>query len=669
VNIDRAISLAFSGRNSISIIDKLRQRKLVQWAVAYLAGGWLLLQVITLVGNEFNWPSVVGRTAIVIVGVGFLAALVLAWYHGEQGRQRASSMELLLLAGVLLIAGTAVFAVTRNTGDVSAALTPDDNVDSKSVAVLPLKTITNDDESRAFAGGVHDEILTQLARIGALRVTSRTSVQQYAETDKSMRQIARELGVATVLEGSVQRAGDRVRVQAQLIDADTDAHLWAHTYTGNFSQIFEFQSDIAQQIATALAAQLSTAERSLLTRVPTASTDAWDAYVTGRAHLLRPEVTEANLQGAQRYFERALEFDSAFAEAHAQLSFTHGRMLWWGYDTSEARRQLMWQQARVALRLQPDIPESHIAMAYAHYYGSRAYAEALRELRAALEISPGSSDIVLAMGFIQRRQGDWQASIDNMTLALRADPRNTYGMRDLGDALIFMNRFDEGIRVYNHALAIAPDNYTVARQKGWAYLRYQGELDTLRAVVNAFRHLDATASSESPVYDRYTLALLDRDFDAALAAAREGPEVYVAQTHITPRALMLGLATLWSGRPASAALDSARVLLQRELKERPNDVRVHMGLAQVFAGLGQKDAAIRHINAAVRQPEVTRDALLGAYGRPIARVYAMLGDAENAVRYARPLMQPPVFLTAHEIRLDPGWDRVRDDPRVRALLQ
>jgi TolB-like protein len=420
-----------------SLLARLKRRKLFQWAFAYAGGAWLILQLLSLLTQPFAWPDLIMRAAVVLLAVGFVAVLVLAWFHGEKGEQRASGMELSMLAALLIVAATGVLLVSRGTGAaaappvVAAALRQDAPGDRRSIAVLPFASLSADPENAYFASAIHDELLTQLSKLGDLRVISRTSVMQYAGSTKPIGQIAGELGVGVVLEGSVQRAGNRVRVQAQLIDAATDEHLWANSYDRDLADVFAIQRDIAQQIATALQARLTAGERATLAQAPTQNLEAYDFYLQARDYHLRGDVTQENLETAERLYERAVALDPAFALAHAWLSRAHGQLRWWQFDRSDARREQQRAAAERAVELQPGLPEARLAMGLYHYWGHRDYERALVELRTASRSAPGHAQLHHIIGAILRRQGKFAEGVREMEQALLLDPRNGQSYRQV----------------------------------------------------------------------------------------------------------------------------------------------------------------------------------------------------------------------------------------------
>jgi TolB-like protein/Flp pilus assembly protein TadD len=662
-------------REPSSLLARLKRRKLFQWGLAYLAGAWVLLEVLSQVGEHFAWPNMVLRLLTVALALGFLPALVLAWYHGEQGRQRVTGPELMILTVLLLTAGGVLWLVGRPGGaavlpTVAAATRQDAIGDRRSIAVLPFASLSADPENSYFAGGIHDELLTLLSKLGDLRVISRTSVMQYAGTTKAIGQIAGELGVGVVLEGSVQRVGNRVRVQAQLIDAATDEHLWAERYDRDLTDVFAIQSDIAQQIATALQARLTASDRAALAQAPTQNAEAYDFYLQARAYHLRPSITQEDLHTAQRMYERAVALDPGFALAHAWLSRAHGQIRWWGFDRSEARRGQQRAAAERAVILQSGLPEARHAMGMYHYWGHRDYERALIDLRAALLSAPGNADLHYTIGAILRRQGKFGDGVREMEQALLLDPRNAQLATDLADMYYLLRRYPEADRLLTRTLELWPDSYEAAGGKGQLHVSWSGSVDTLQAA--AHRSSEEGSGLRSASLDRFLAARLARDHVAALRAAEGAPEMIRLQVSIRPRALLVGWVRQAQGDPAGArsAFTSAHATLAAALGKEPEDERLHIAQAYALAGLGRRAEAAAAIHRADSLMPRGRDAYASVYyAEQYAAIRAQAGDADGAIADLKSLLAGPSYLSAHNLRLDPIWDPIREDPRFQALLR
>ena len=536
------------------------------------------------------------------------------------------------------------------------------------IAVLPFQNLSAEGPYAYFAGGLHDELLTQLAKVAALRVISRTSVMGYQGTSKPLKAIATELGVGSVVEGSVQVVDGRLRVNVQLIDAATDEHLWAERYDRTLEDAFAIQSEVAQQIVTAVGAALTGAEQGRLTAAPTSNAEAYRLYLRGREYQARPGDLRQNLEPAQQLFERALGLDPKFALAHAALSQVHGLMYWWRYDPSAARAGRQREEAEAALRLAPELPQAHIAMGLAHFFGRRDFRKALDEYTIALRGLPNDAYLWGRIGSVHRRLGNWNASLAAYEKAAQLDPRDaSLFYQGIGLTNASLHRYPDALRGYDRALSLAPDLHEADFSRGLAYLAWQAQLDTLRAVVN--RH-----PRDESVYYRALLLLWERNGDGLLQLIQsERVDVFgEGLNSFEPSALWAAWAHQLRGdQPrARAAFDSARVRLDSALAgELRDDLRVHAARGLALAGLGRRDEALREARWLQRSVVYREDATGGpnlAWDR--ARILAQAGDAEAALDEIGRLLGGPSYFSVPLLRLDPIWDPIRDHPRYKALL-
>ena len=541
------------------------------------------------------------------------------------------------------------------------------------IAVLPFQNLSAQGPHAYFAGGLHDELLTQLSKVAALKVISRTSVMGYESTKTPLRQIASELGVGSVVEGSVQIEGSRLRVNVQLIDAATDAPVWAERYDRTLDDAFAIQSDVAQQIVAAVGAALSDAEQQRLAAVPTANAEAYRLYLQGREYLIRPGFLRRNEEIAQQLFETALARDPGFALAHAALSEVHGRMFWFRYDPSPARAARQRAEAEAALRLAPELPQAHVAMGLAHFWGRRDYRRALEEFRVALKGLPNDARVWQLIGTVHRRLGNWDEVLAAFEKATQLNPRDAQLFFGFGGYTYqLMHRYADAVRAYNRALSIAPDLYDAALAKGWTYVRWQGQLDTLRAALSQV----PTAAELGPRGTRAALYVQllhwERNADSLLQVLTMArAPVFEGQDFLLPSSLYAAWAhRLHGDRPAArAAFDSARVLLDSVLRELPDDWRVHAARGLALAGLGRRDETLQETRWLQQSVVYREDALQGPQvAEDRARILAQAGEVEAALDEIERLLAGPSWLSVHTLRLDPLWDPIRDHPRVKALL-
>jgi serine/threonine-protein kinase len=475
-----------------SVFQRLRQRKIVEWAIAYVAGAWLLLELLGFVAENFAWPTGIVRGATVFLGIGFLVTLVLAWYHGEKGQQRVTGPELLIVAGLLLVAGAAAAYVSRDASpeESESGATPTHVIDPRSIAILPFANRSAGGENAAFfAEGMHDDILTTLARIGSLKVISRTSAMKYRATEKSIPEIAGELGVATVLEGGVQRAGDRVRLNVQLIDAETDRHIWAETYDEELTtaNIFSIHSDIARKIATALEAKLAPDVAERIEVQPTESLEAYDLYTRGR-YLANRSLTRGDAERAAELYRQAIAADPAYAPAYAGLAGTY--LLLWGQGFLAADEALLRARAAVerALELDEALAEAHAALGSV-LVGELRFEDAEREFERALKLNHGSADVHLQYGQLLLELARNAEAVRQARQAVELDPLSIANRLFLAASLMFARDNDASITESLRILELEPENsvahyvlalgFTLAdrHEEGLAAIRRSIELD------------------------------------------------------------------------------------------------------------------------------------------------------------------------------------------------
>ena len=670
---------------------RLKQRKIVQWAVAYLAGAWALLQVLDLAADSYDWPSVIMRVAFAMIALGFVVTLVLAWYHGERGEQKVTSIELLILAAVLAVGGgllwryaqvtTATMPAASTTASTPAVPARGD-VSEKSIAVLPFENLSQDKANGYFADGIQDQILTSLAKIGELKVISRTSTKTYGSRPDNVSRIAQELGVANILEGSVQRAGDRVRINVQLIRADSDNHLWAETYDRTLNDVFAVQSEVAKKIATSLRATLTGAEQQALATRPTSNTEAYVEWLKARALDESSSSDRANIDRIRAIYRRVVKLDPDFAQAWAELVRLDVFRYWEGYDDGGSGLIAARQALDRANALAPDLPQVAIARGWYLYYGERKFKQALSAFRSAQRNMPNSDQAWFGAALVERRMGQWQASIADMERASELNPRSIEVLTALAETRIATRDCQHASSAIGIGMVLKPDSPYLQDMQAICLWNTESDLDKVA------QQLAAQSVSVTNLGARANTALYQRHYDQAsglfrraIAALGDDRSPNNYKDYISDRA-MFALALALSEQRAGR-LEASRLAYQ-SVKDAAEDALAASGkninlraannavLGMAAAGMGQAALARQHGQRAADLIPASADAVDGlAWQRYLARIYALSGDADRALPLIAHLLTVNTTdpLTVTLLKLDPVWDPVRKDRRFQALLK
>lgn len=652
------------------LLRRIGERSLVQWAFAYLAGAWAFLEAAGFAEGAFQWPLAFSRALVVAAVVGLPVTVVVAWYHGEKGAQRVTGTELVLI-GLLLASGGAALAIVgpEEDGGRPAHQAARTLEELPSIAVLPFANLSGTEEAEPFAIGIHDDVLTQLSKISGLRVISRTSVLGFRDSGLSVPEIARELGVGAILEGGVQRVQDRIRMNAQLIDAETDSHLWAERYDTAYTveNVFAIQSAIASAIADALEAVLTPAEQATLGDVPTDDQNAYERYLSGIERLARPGWTATDLALAEQDFEEAAEADPGFGLAWAHLSVVHFLTFRVSYDTSAERLELIRETAERALAVQPGLPEGHLALS--HYHGLRREMDrALAELATASRGLPNDPWVPVGRAMIRQRQGTWTRAAEQLELAIRLDPRNPEFRFLLGDTYAKVHRWDEATREFDRTLSLAPGMIQARFQKTLIPLYRDGDPGPMLDAIEAITPEEGLGGHVA--FFSWWGRFLTRDFqrsEAALASLGSDPYGWPVPY---PPGVLRGLSRWFAGRAESAqtVVRGELPVLEEEVRQRPNDPSPHRALAMAYAVLGRADEAVREGQRATELLPISRDAYDGPMvALDLARVLTMAGRVEEAIDQLEVVLSVPGDYAPGILAVDPVWDALRSDPRFQAL--
>src|SRR6266576_3897856 len=458
--------------------EELQRRKVYRVAAAYIIAAGFIIQIGSAVFPAWELPNWTFRSLVLLLLIGFPIALILAWAFDvtPQGIRatKTTATEMHLGRNVIILIATGVI-VSVAAGFFLLPRASARKID-KSIAVLPFQNLSDEKENAYFADGMQDDILTNLSKIGDLKVISRMSVMSYrGDAVRNAREIGKALGVATLLEGSVRRVGNRVRVNVQLINANNDEHIWAEDYDRDLTDVFAIQTDLAQKIASALQAKLSPTEKARLDNRPTQNPDAYLLFVQAHEYANRMDMFNDTSLKAVPLFEQAIKLDPTFALAFASLSMAES-WVYHSFDPLPARREKARTAAKEALRLQPDLPEAHLALGFSYYYGDRDYERALAEFEVAKRDLPNEAQAYMAIGAIQRRQGKWAESTANLEKAVELDPKNSSFLVNLGYNYMATRNFDAADKIFDRGIEAAPESFGSGALKSELAIRWKGDL-------------------------------------------------------------------------------------------------------------------------------------------------------------------------------------------------
>ncbi len=670
-----------------SFFAELQRRHVYKVGAMYAVAGWLLVQVITQVFPIFHIAESIQRGLVVMVVAGFPVALILAWLFDvtPQGIVRTDSLQVsaeapaaqrerrsmdrklnYVLASLLLIAmGYVVLDHTLLRRAVGAQAA--DAAQDKSIAVLPFENLSDDKSNGYFAEGIQDEILTRLAKIGALKVISRTSTQHFASSPDNLPEIATKLGVSAILEGSVQRAGETVHVNVQLIRAATDEHLWAESYNRKLDDIFAVQGEIAQAVADTLSAKLTGAEKQQLAQKPTSNPQAYEAYLRGLVHEGRLNQSQVDFQDWASAYEDAVRLDPDFAVAWARLSRAYTEW-YFEIDTTPQRLQLAKAALDQALRLAPDAAETWDALGLYRYWGLGDYDAAFAAYSEALKRKPSSSGVLSAMGNVRRRQGHWEEALAFQQRAAALDPLNSLIQFNLALTYRALRRFDDAQRAVASGLAASPNDLALLGERIYTE-QARGDLHAAHAYAE---QLPLSAPDAEALSNRFTQWMYERDYDRVVS---EIGQVLQHRAQFDPDSqgqllFFLGAAEILEGKRAEGRkhLLEARRIAEAQRAAGNTNPFAAIGLALVSAYLDDPAAAERY--AQLADDGLAKDAFsLPQALMPHAIVKLLAGDKPGAIALLEKAQSAPMVAGAFPgiLRVSPQFDALRGDPAFEKL--
>jgi TolB-like protein/Flp pilus assembly protein TadD len=656
--------------------EEVQRRKVYRVAAAYVIAAGFIIQIGSAVFPAWELPNWSFRLVVVLLLIGFPIALILAWAYDitpqgikatpeaptTTGTHRRRNLALLGATGIIVSAAAGFFLLPPAVAHKV----------EKSIAVLPFDNLSQEKENAFFADGMQDDILTNLSKIGDLKVISRTSVMGYRGKTQNVRDIGKALGVSAILEGSVRREGNRVRVNVQLINATNDEHIWANNYDRDLTDVFAIQTDLAHEIADALQAKLSPSEKTLLERKPTENPQAYLVFMQAHEILKRPDKFRTDVLKGVELLEEATRLDPNFATAFAQLGSIQS-WIYHSYDPTLARRDKAKAATDTALRLQPDCPDGHVALGFFYYYcdsDDQHYERALKELAVAQNSLPNDSEVYMIIGSIERRQGKWADSTQHLEKAVALDPKNAWTIQNLAYNYIATRDYEHAEKVLDRGIEVAPESFALRGSKAKIAIDGRGDIDV---VAKMLATVPPGFDPEGLItFARINVFMLQRRFQDAINVVQTVPNelIHTDGTAPVPKSLLEGNAYLGmkDEAKAKAAYEKALPEIEQLVREVPDDPSRHAMLGGILAFLGRKDEAIREGKRAVELKPESKDAFDGPmYVIALAQIYAWTGEKDQALQLIQHSLDSPNGLTIAALKLDPVWDPLRGDARFQEL--
>ena len=661
----------------MSLIEELKRRKVFRVAASYAVVAFIIFQLVEILFPIFNFPQWTQQFVVIIILLGFPIALIFSWVFDKtpegfiktdavkskekKKNEKATASKPFYLdsKNLYLLLGLVIAFLLGSYGSGSFQ----SSVDDKSIAVLPFDNYSTAPEDQFFSDGITEVIIANLAKVKDLKVISRTSVMEYKNTTKKIKDIAKELGVAHILEGSIQRANGRVRVVGQLIDTKTDEHIWAETYDKDETDIFELQSEVAIEIAEAMKSELTVDEKARINEKLTDSNIAYEYYLKGNM-IENSGHSKENLFAAISEYERSIALDPDFAEAHAQLGKMHAHIKWYRHDLSDRRMELSKKSIDRAMELKPSNATVRIGRGTYYYHGFRDYGKALADYSLAKELEPGNISALYRIGLIYRRLGDLEKAIENITDASNLDPRSTLMINQLAGSYVSIRNYDEAIK-------LAKKSYEINNS-------YNGVVNNLiRAEYfrsgNASKALNDSKKFSSELNIRVLdfNRILKNDEVLLSLLTKSNKKSYGNILEFFPHDYFLGLAYYYKGNKklASESFIKSIEYLNDQIILYPDDARFYTSIGIAYARLGDKQKAIEFGLKGVEVLPINKDAFFGPnHEKGLARIYSIVNEKIKALEMIEYLSSIPNGLHYGELLSDPDFDLIRDEIRFQNIL-
>lgn len=583
---------------------------------------------------------------------------------------KPSSRKLFLTAAILA-AVLITFGIYWLSRAKTSTSIPTTSTKRKMIAVLPFENL-GAAEDKYFATGMTDEITSRLSTVSDLGVISRTSAMQYEKTNKSLKKIGQELGVDYVLEGSIRWSrsaeNSKVRVTPQLVRVSDDTQVWSSIYDRVINDVFQVQTEIAQNVITQLGITLLKNQQATLTEEPTQNVEAYEAYLRGLQNVQTTSYDESMYLSGIQNFEQAVKLDPNFALAYSHLAITHLKFFHEGYDVSNERLATAKKMIDRAIELKPNLPEARIALGYYHYYGFQNYDLALQELRAATNASPNNSEGLAAIAYVERREGKFEDSIHQLEKLLELDPRNANHPTNIAVTLTRIRRYAEAEAFLNRAIGLEPGQVYIYGMKQLNSVLWKGDLKESRSI------LENMPQKDPAFFDLFWALqeIYERKYDSAIKRLDQMPlQVFREEARFIPKTLLRAQVLMYSKQNSLARknFEETRSYLEEVVKERPESAPVHASLGKTYAGLGLKEDAIREGKKATELVPLSTDKFMGpSFVIDLSEIYTTIGEYDQAFNQIEILLSNPAWFSIKVLMVDPVFDPLRSHPRYKQII-
>ena len=660
----------------MSFFEELKRRKVFRVAASYAVVAFIIMQLVEILYPMFNFPQWTQQFTVIIVLLGFPIAVILSWVFDKtpQGYVKTDNPETQDIGGMNVKVDNRPFYLQKRNlflvlGVVAGVLIGtygssaiSSNVDTKSIAVLPFDNYSTAPEDQYFSDGVTEMIIANLAKVKDLKVISRTSVMEYKNTTKKIKDIAKELGVAHILEGSIQRVGDNVRIVGQLINASSDNHIWAESYDGNIGELFSMQNDVAIEIAEAMKSELTTDEKARINDKLTQSTVAYEYYLKGNMYDNAGH-TESNMRSAISEYQRAVSLDPNFAEAHAQLGKMHAHLKWYRHDLSQRRMDMSKEAIDRAISIKPNNAIVRMALGTYYYHGFRDYANALAQYTQARDLAPGNALANFYPAMIYRRLGDYNKTIELCERALELNPRSELMINNTVQTYNMNRNYNHSLALIDKALSIHPNSESLF----WP----------IHFTENFVGQLEKSIESAKKTGDMSGLLLINLylssgKYENIKKILNEDPkDIFLDNWFYYPREYIEGI-VLINQNKRQAGINKLKTSIDHlndMVKANPDDPRFYITLGLAYARIGDAENAIKLGTRATEILPISKDALDGPlYEKQLAVIYGLAGENEKALKKIEYLSSIPAGFHYGELLHQPSFDSIRNEPRFQRIL-